>query len=44
MYRLAGGRVVEKRGEEDALGLMRQLGVKADAQSTAFIEASSVRG
>ena len=27
IYRLVGGKVVEERGEEDALGLMRQLGV-----------------
>jgi steroid delta-isomerase-like uncharacterized protein len=27
IYRLAGGKVVEERGEEDALGLLRQLGV-----------------
>ncbi len=30
IYRLAGGRVLEERGEEDALGLMRQLGVMHD--------------
>lgn len=27
IYRLAHGKVVEERGEEDALGLLRQLGV-----------------
>jgi steroid delta-isomerase-like uncharacterized protein len=27
IYRLARGKVVEERGEEDALGLLRQLGV-----------------
>jgi len=27
IYRLASGKVVEERGEEDALGLLRQLGV-----------------
>jgi steroid delta-isomerase-like uncharacterized protein len=27
IYRLANGKVVEEQGEEDALGLMRQLGV-----------------
>jgi len=27
IYRLVRGKVVEERGEEDALGLMRQLGV-----------------
>jgi steroid delta-isomerase-like uncharacterized protein len=27
IYRLAGGKVVEERGEEDALGMLRQLGV-----------------
>jgi steroid delta-isomerase-like uncharacterized protein len=27
VYRIAGGKVVEERGEEDALGLLRQLGV-----------------
>jgi steroid delta-isomerase-like uncharacterized protein len=30
IHRLVGGRVVEERGEEDALGLMRQLGVMHD--------------
>ena len=36
LYRLAGGRVAEERGEEDALGLMRQLGVvPAPAQAAA---------
>lgn len=27
IYRIASGKVVEERGEEDALGLMQQLGV-----------------
>ena len=27
IYRIADGKVVEERGEEDALGLMQQLGV-----------------
>ncbi len=27
IYRLAGGKVTEERGEEDALGVRRQLGV-----------------
>ena len=27
IYRIADGKIVEERGEEDALGLMRQLGV-----------------
>ena len=27
IYRIADGKVLEKRGEEDALGFMRQLGV-----------------
>ncbi len=27
MYRIADGKVLEERGEEDALGLMQQLGV-----------------
>jgi hypothetical protein len=27
IYRLAGGRVTDDRGEDDALGLMRQLGM-----------------
>ncbi len=27
IYRIANGKVVDERGEEDALGLMRQLGV-----------------
>ena len=36
IYRLAGGKVAEERGEEDALGLMRQLGViPAPAEATA---------
>ncbi|HEU5424683.1 MAG TPA: ester cyclase [Nitrolancea sp.] len=26
LYRIAGGKVIEERGEEDALGLFRQLG------------------
>jgi len=30
IYRLVGGRVVEERGEEDALGLMRQIGFMHD--------------
>jgi steroid delta-isomerase-like uncharacterized protein len=30
IHRLVSGRVVEERGEEDALGLMRQLGVMHD--------------
>ena len=37
IYRLAGGKVAEERGEEDALGLMRQLGViPAPAQAAAL--------
>ena len=30
IHRLVGGRVMEQRGEEDALGLMRQTGVMHD--------------
>jgi len=30
IHRLVGGRVMEERGEEDALGLMRQTGVMHD--------------
>jgi hypothetical protein len=27
IYRIAGGKIVEERGEEDGLGLLQQLGV-----------------
>ena len=30
IYHIVGGKVVEERGEEDALGLMRQLGIVPD--------------
>ena len=37
IHRFAGGRVTEDRGEDDALGLMRQLGViPAPAQAPAL--------
>ena len=45
IYRFDGGKVRQERGEEDALGLMRQLGVIPEAaQSTALMEPSSVTG
>lgn len=34
IHRLVGGRVVEERGEEDALGLMRQIGVHTRSDET----------
>jgi steroid delta-isomerase-like uncharacterized protein len=34
IHRLVGGRVVEERGEEDALGLMRQIGVHTNSDKT----------
>jgi steroid delta-isomerase-like uncharacterized protein len=34
IHRLVGGRVVEERGEEDALGLMRQIGVHMSSDET----------
>ncbi len=34
IHRLVGGRVVEERGEEDSLGLMRQIGVPTSSDET----------
>ena len=34
IHRLVDGRVVEERGEEDALGLMRQIGVPTSSEET----------
>ena len=45
IHRLAGGRVTEDRGEDDALGLMRQLGViPAPAQAAAPASRSRLVG
>ena len=37
IHRLVGGRVVEARGEEDALGLMRQIGVPTSSEETRLL-------